>query len=294
MPNVSLETSAPDLDTIILTYNEEQNLSQCLESVKGLERNIFVVDSGSTDRTVEIAKRYGAQVFTHEFTTQAEQFNWALENLPTQSEWVLRLDADEYLLPELRDEITQALPSLSQDITGLYMKRRMIFMGRWIRHGGYYPTWILRLFRKGKARCEEAELNEHIVLLEGRSGRLKNDFVDQDHDGLTSWLVKHEGFAERQARFISSLGNGNGKHSARIRADLFGNQAERKRWLLTNFYRSTPPFLRAYLYFFYRYFFRLGFLDGVEGLIFHFLHGCWYPFYTDAKLLEQKSCTRLS
>ena len=277
---------ASNIDLIVLTYNEELNLEQCLQSVQGLAQNIFIVDSGSTDRTVDIARRYGAQVVTHEFTNQAEQFNWALDNLPIQSEWVLRLDGDEYLLPELKSEIISTLPHLPADLTGLYMKRRMIFLGRWIRHGGYYPTWILRLFRYGRGRSEQAELNEHIVLLQGRSGQLKHDFVDHDHQGLAAWTLKHEGYAARFARVLNALDHGYDANW--IRPDPFGNQAERKRWLMYRLYGGTPLFIRAFLYFFYRYILRLGFLDGPQGLIFHFLHGCWYMFYTDAKIYEQR------
>jgi len=276
-----------DLDLIILTLNEELNLEYCLRSVEGLPKNIFVVDSGSTDRTAEIAKRYGAVVVTHEFRTQAEQFNWALDNLPLKSEWILRLDADEVLLPELREEIAASLLGFPAEVTGLYLKRRMMFLGRWIRHGGYYPTWILRLFRRGKARSEQAELNEHIVLLEGTSERLKNDFVDHDHEGLASWTNKHEGYASRHARFLTGLKNGH--DNTFIQPQLFGPQAHRKRWLVQNVYGPAPLFGRAFLYFAYRYFFRLGFLDGMPGLIFHYLHGCWYMFYTDAKVYEQRT-----
>ena len=279
-------TSPANLDLIILTYNEELNLEQCLKSVQGLPKNIFVVDSGSTDKTVEIARRHGAHVVTHEFTNQAEQFNWALDNLPVESEWVLRLDADEYLMPELKEEIAASLDRFPEEVTGVYMKRRMIFLGRWIRHGGYYPTWILRLFRYGKARSEQAELIEHVVLLEGTSARLRHDFVDRDHEDLASWTLKHEGYAARQARFLTRI-----KHEYDpefIQAKLLARQTHRKRWFLRKLYAPAPLFGRAFLYFFYRYVLRLGFLDGFPGLIFHYLHGCWYMFYTDAKIYEQR------
>ncbi|MBI1870484.1 MAG: glycosyltransferase [Chlamydiae bacterium] len=275
-----------EVDLIVLTLNEEVNLARCLESVKGLVKNIFVVDSGSTDRTVEIAIEYGAQVVTHAFTTQAEQFNWALDHLPIKSEWILRLDADEHLLPELKEEIFKTLPNLSKDICGLYIKRRMIFLGRWIRHGGYYPTWILRLFKHGKARSEDAELNEHIVLLEGRGDHLKNDFVDEDYKDLSAWSRKHLGYAIRQNRFLLKTHQTYDPSWNKMR--LFGNQVERKRWFIGHLYGKAPIFLRAFFYFLYRYFFRLGILDGFQGLIFHFLHGCWYMFYTDALLFEAK------
>lgn len=284
-PLMTLPTS---LDLVVLTYNEEANLEHCLESVAGLVKNVFVVDSGSTDATVEIARRHGAQVFTRAFTNQAEQFNWALDNLPLQSEWVLRLDADEYLSPELRDEIAGALPTLPAEVTGLYLKRRMIFLGRWIRHGGYYPTWLLRVFRSGKARSELAEMDEHIVLLEGASRRLRHNFSDHNRKGLSAWLLKHEAYASRQVRVL--LRGQRERDTGGVAPKLFGSQAERKRWLRHKLYGRAPLFTRAALYFVYRYFLRLGFLDGLPGLIFHFLHAGWYFFYIDAKVYESRLC----
>jgi glycosyltransferase involved in cell wall biosynthesis len=274
------------LDLIVLTYNEEANLSQCLDSTRGLVRNVFVVDSGSTDRTVEIARSYGAHIVTRAFTNQAEQFNWALDHLPIESEWVLRLDADEYLSPELRIEIAATLPLLPHEVTGLYLKRRMIFMGRWIRHGGYYPTWLLRVFRYGKARSEITEMDEHIILLEGESRRFTHDFSDHNHKGLSAWLLKHEAYASRQGRVL--LRGQRDQDTGGVLPRLFGSQAQRKRWLRHKLYGRAPLFTRAFLYFFYRYFIRLGFLDGMRGLIFHFLHAGWYFFYIDAKVYESR------
>lgn len=279
-----LDKPATNIDLIVLTYNEEVNLEYCLKSVSGLMKNIFVVDSGSTDRTVAIAREFGAQVFTHAFTNQAEQFNWALENLPIQSDWVLRLDADEYLSDELRAELAHTLPALPNEITGLYLKRRMIFLGRWIRYGGYYPTWLLRVFRRGKAQSELAEMDEHIVLLEGSARRLTNDFSDHNRKGLSAWLLKHEAYASRQVRVL--LRGQKEQETGGVEPKFFGNQTERKRWLRHKFYGRAPLFTRAFLYFIYRYFLRLGILDGLPGLIFHFLHAGWYFFYIDAKVYE--------
>jgi len=277
---------APGLDLVVLTYNEEVNLDQCLRSARGLVSNIFIVDSGSIDQTVEIAHQHGAYVVTHEFTNQAEQFNWALDNLPIQSEWVLRLDADEYLSPELQNEIASTLAQLPPAVSGLYLNRRMMFMGRWIRYGGYYPIWLLRLFRRGKARSEQAEMDEHLVLLEGRSLKLHHDFIHDDHKGLSDWARKHEAYAARQARVLQRMQQKS--QTDGITPRLLGNQTERKRWLKQNLYGRSPLFFRAFIYFGYRYFLRLGFLDGVPGLIYHFLQGCWYSFYVDAKVYESR------
>ena len=257
------------LAVIILTYNEEFNIGNCLKSVVGLTNNIFIVDSYSTDRTLEIAKKYKAEVIQHPFENQAQQFNWALDNLDIKNEWILRLDADEYITEDLKKEILEKLENgIPDNINGFYIKRRAYFMGRWIRHGGYYPAWILRLFRKGKAKSEERAMDEHIVLLEGESGKLKNDFIDDNKKGLGKWVEKHNNYAQREADDV-------------LRGDI-GLGEKRK------LYYKLPIFCRAFIYFVYRYFIRLGFLDGKEGLIFHFLQGFWYRFLVDAKIYEKE------
>lgn len=271
---------------VILTFNEELNLPFALESVRGLASEVFIVDSGSTDKTVEIAESYGANVCTHAFTNQAAQFNWALDNLPITSEWVLRLDADEYLLPELRAEIIDRLQTLPDDVTGVFLNRRLIFLERWIRYGAYYPVWLLRIFRNGKARSELTEMDEHIVLSEGRSVQFKHDFCDHNRKGLSAWLRKHDGYAGRQARTIQRFRLDAEK--GEVQPKFWGTPVEHKRWLKKNIYSAAPPFLRAFLFFAYRYVFRLGFLDGKQGLIFHFLHACWFMFYVDAIIFESE------
>lgn len=278
------------LSLVVLTYNEEVNLPHCLESVEGLAEQVYVVDSGSEDATQRVARNQGAEVVQHPFENQAQQFNWALDNLSIETEWVLRLDADEYLLPGLRQEIRETLPGTPPRVTGFYMKRRVVFQGRWIRHGGYYPTWLLRLFRRGKGRSEMREMDEHSVVAEGETRRLENDFVDHNRKGLSFWTRKHEGFAEREARVLLRHERGRGAGSE-TRGQLVGDPPERKRWLKHNVYARCPLFLRAFLYFLYRYFVRFGFLDGREGLVFHVLQAFWYRFYVDAKLMEMRSST---
>src|SRR3989344_7273475 len=188
------------VSVIILTYNEELNLPKCLRSVARYADEIIVVDSGSTDRTKAIAAEFGAKVVEHSFTNQAEQFNWTLDNCGIKNEWILRLDADEEILPELWEEIAAKLPEISSEISGFLMKRRVYFMGRWIRHGGYYPTWLLRLFRKGKGRSEEREMDEHILLSTGRAEKLEHDFIDNNLKGLHDWTAKHNNYSTREVK----------------------------------------------------------------------------------------------
>lgn len=270
------------ISVVILTWNEELNLLKCLKSIEHLADEVFIVDSYSTDKTIEIAKKHGAHVTQREFKNQAEQFNWALDNLNIKNEWILRLDADEVITPELEKEILETVPSVADDISGFYIKRRVYFKGRWIKHGAYYPTWILRLFKNGKARSEDREMDEHIVLLQGKSANLENDFVDENLQPLSWWIERYNKYSTREANAVLAAAREG------VAENLHGSQTERKRWLKNNIYYHAPKFFRAFLYFIYRYVVRFGFLDGVEGLIFHFLQGFWYRFLVDAKLFEAK------
>lgn len=276
-----------DVSVIILTYNEEVNLPACLESLGDLGCEVFVVDSGSTDRTVEIAKRYGAEVVYHGFETQARQLNWALDHLPLKGEWVVRLDADERLSPELVQEIRSAVASARSDITGFYVKRRVYFLGRWIRHGGYYPIWLLRIRSNGCARSEDRSMDEHTVLLKGKASFLRHDIVERNAKGLSAWIERQNSYASREAKALL-----NGDSSDEVKPRVFGTPEARRRWLKQKVYLRFPPFIRAFLYFIFRYVFQLGFLDGKEGLIFHFLQGCWYRFLVDAKIHEVRERQR--
>lgn len=273
------------LSIIILTKDEALNLPFALESLQPLNADIFIVDSGSSDRTVEIAQQYGCYVCEHPFENQAKQLNWALENLPINTPWVMRLDADERITPELAKELKQVLPNAPQSISGYQVKRRVFFMGRWIRHGGYYPTWLLRIWRNGLATCEQRWMDEHIILAEGDTGNLKYDIIDENHKGLSFWTEKHNRYAEREVKdLLNQLDSGD---DLLLKNNNFV-QATQRRWVKQNLYGKSPLFWRAFIYFLLRYFAGLGFLDGMEGLIFHFLQGFWYRFLVDAKIYEMK------
>ncbi|MEK7608654.1 MAG: glycosyltransferase family 2 protein [Patescibacteria group bacterium] len=270
------------ITVIILTRDEEIHLERCLENIVPHAERVHVVDWGSVDKTREIAKRFGAVITEHEFVHQADQFNWALDHLLIETPWILRLDADEYCTAELWKEIGESIGAAPEGTSGFYIKRRVYFMGRWIRHGGYYPSWFLRLFRKGMARYEEREMDEHLLLESGGAGFLKNDFVDWNLKGLADWTAKHNGYSTREV-------------AARLREESEGftasgseGQAARKKWMKHNIYGRLPLFIRPFIYFVYRYVFRLGFLDGVPGFAFHVLQGFWHQFLIDVKLHEAK------
>lgn len=271
---------SPLVAVIVLTYNEEANLPACLDSLRGLPCTVFVVDSGSTDGTLAIAAAYGATVRHHQFEDYAAQRNWALTTLPIDTPWILNLDADERLTPELLHEITAVLEQPPADVSGFLLRRRTVFMGRWIRYGGHYPSYHLRLFRTGRGRCEARRYDQHF-LADGRVARLRHDFLDVVASSLQTWTVRHARWAGMESGELLTP-----QHvSAQVTPGLLGNPIERRRWW-RNVYGRGPLFGRALAYWVYRYVLRLGFLDGREGLIFHFLQGFWFRFLVDAMVYE--------
>lgn len=272
------------LAVAILTYNEEPNIAQALDSVTGWADEIFILDSLSKDRTLEIAQQYVCHIAQNKFENYAKQRNYALDHLPIRSEWVLFLDADEWLPDALKQEIT-TLMATSPEENGFYIKRRLIWMGRWIRHG-YYPCWVLRLFRQGTGRCEDRAINEHLIV-EGKAGKLHNDLRHEDRKGVDDWITKHNCYAAREAQELLNTRSAPAYHE--IHSRLFGTQAERKRWVRQKVWNRLPPLVRPFFYFSYRYLFACGFLDGKEAFIYHLLHALWYPFLIDVKYLELKA-----
>ncbi len=276
----------PDLTVIILTFNEEIHIKRAIESVAEIASAIWIVDSYSTDNTISIAETSGARTLKNVFTNQAAQFQWALDHCEIKTTWVMRLDADEYLTSALINELKTELPTIKKDVSGIVLKRQVHFMGKWIRHGGYYPVKLLRIWRPGNAYVEQRWMDEHTVLTEGKSITLKNDFIDDNLNSLSWWTAKHNDYATREA--IEILNN---VHQF-IKTDQFverpdlTRQAEVKRWYKNNLYLKMPMFIRCFLYFIFRFWIKLGFLDGQKGLVWHFLQGFWYRFLVDAKILQ--------
>ncbi|HWR34485.1 MAG TPA: glycosyltransferase family 2 protein [Clostridia bacterium] len=262
------------LTVLVPTFNEEVNLSQCLGSIMGWADQVFVVDSFSTDRTVEIARAMGATVVEHKFDGYADQKNWAMDTLPFRNEWLLILDADEYVTPELRDEIASLIAQDGNGCDGFYINRRFIFYDKWIKHCGWYPSWNLRLFRHALGRYESRPVDEHI-LLNGRTGFCQAEMIHRDLHDMTWWIAKHNHYASLNAIAYEQIERGESSES-RIRPRLFGSQPERRRYLKENVWRHLPG--RGLLYFVYMYFFCLGFLDGRMGFVFCAMHGIFEYF----------------
>jgi glycosyltransferase involved in cell wall biosynthesis len=275
-----------DLTVVILTFNEAIHIERALNSVSRIARHVFVIDSHSTDSTVEIAMANGATVLQNKFVNQAKQFQWALANAPICTEWVMRLDADEVVEDDLATEIQRRLPGLLSDVVGINLKRKHIFMDRWIRHGGRYPLLLLRIWRHGKGQIEDRWMDEHVVVSGGHTTTFEGRFSDHNLSDLTAFVQKHNKYATREAIDVLNQRHHLFPGSEPMRATNTSLQASVKRWLKEHIYNRIPFQISACLYFLLRYVVQLGFLDGREGLIYHFLQGFWYRFLVGAKILE--------
>lgn len=274
------------LTTIILTHNEERHIERAIRSVEPFCREVVVVDSGSADRTVEIAKSLGAVVLCNTWVNYAAQFQWALDHAPITSDWVMRLDADEVIEPDLAARIASNLPNLPADVAGVNLKRKHIFMGRFIRHGGRYPLVLLRIWRRGQGRIEQRLMDEHMVVSGGRTVTFEGGFADVNLYDLTFFTDKHNRYATREAVDVLNQRYGLFPMDEALSAKSASLQASFKRRVKERIYNRLPFWMAPLLYFLYRYFLQLGFLDGREGLIYHFLQGFWYRFLVGAKVVE--------
>lgn len=277
-----------DLSVIILTYNEEIHIRRCLENISPIAKDIFIIDSFSTDKTLEIAKEFpNVQILQNKWENNyAKQFNWGLKNAHIQTKWILRLDADEYLLPELIEEVKDKLPSLPEDVTGIVIKRRHIFLNQWMKRG-IYPVKLLRFFRYGKGMCEQRLMDEHIQLTEGRSIEFDNDFCDHNLNNLSWFCHKHVNYAVREAVDLLDIEYNLTGAAETDDNKLLTSQAHMKR-LKKHKYASQPLFLRSFAYFCYRYFLKGACLEGKIGFIWSFTQGWWYRTLVDAKIFEIK------
>ncbi len=269
------------LSVIILTFNAEATLDATLTSARQVSDDIHVVDSGSTDSTLAIAEKHGAHIVSHPFEDYGKQRNWAIDNLPLKYDWQLHLDADERLSPELSARINALRGAFPATVDGYFLPRLLHFMGRPIRHGAMYPIWHLRLFRRGKGRCEDRRYDQHFRC-EGPTERIDAPMIDDVRMSLSEWTIRHNRWSDAEVNEIV-----NPSASGVIAGKFGGNPIEQKR-ALRGGYNRAPLFLRALGLFFYRYVLRLGFLDGMPGMIFFVLQTFWFRFLIDAKVYEQR------
>lgn len=266
------------ISVVILTYNEVLHIERCIGSVRRVSDKIYVVDSYSTDGTQEIARRLGATVVEHDYVNQAQQMQWAIDNLGLDTEWVMRMDADEYLTDKLVDEIKTVLPELSADVTGVYLPLDVIFQGKNVKHGRLHAPKIMRIWRRGKAYMEQRWMDERMVLTEGSAITFKGRFVDHNLNSLAWWTQKHNNYSNRELAVEAMRMYGIGRDDEALKGR---NQKK-------GMYYRLPTFFRAGVYFSVRYFLLGGFIDGKAGLIWATLQAYWYRFLIDAKMSEMK------
>lgn len=277
-----------DLTTIILTYNEELHIRRCLENVCPISKKVFVIDSPSTDRTVEICKEFpNVEVVVHKYPgNQAEQFNWALDNLSIETDWILRLDADEYLTDRLIAEMLEKLPAMDEYVSAVVLPLGRAFHGRLLKHGIVKGIKMIRLFRKGCVRYEQRLMDEHLEVLKGRTETFDNQFVDDSLISMTTFTAKHNGYSNREAAMLLDAEYGltetAGDENSQYAEEVAAKRKQKEK------YAKMPLYWRSFGYFFYRYFAKFGFLDGRAGFEWDFFQGLWYRLLVDAKVAEAK------
>lgn len=266
-----------DITAIILTKNEEDNIGKCIESIRKVVPRIVVIDSLSEDKTVEIARTNGAEVYEHEFLNYAKQYTYAVELADIQTKWIFRIDADEQLTPDSAKELQRLCEeNTNTDVNGIILRFCNNFLGKDMRHGGMYPWKKLSVYKTGKGEIEDRNMDEHIILFSGRTVEMKTDSRHYCYKGLTYFTNKCNWYSTREAM------------------DYFENKritqqgVSIKTWIKMNIYYKLPLGFRSWIYYVYRYYVRLGFLDGKEGKIFTFFHAYWYRFLVDAKIYEHR------
>jgi len=265
---------------IVLTFNSAATLAATLEKAFAVSDDVHVVDSFSSDTTVAVAESMGAAVTQHAFENYGAQRNWAISSLPLKYGWQLHLDADEVMDSALVEGILRLAEDPPQD--GFLVARYLKFLGRVLRHGGMSPTWHLRLFRANAARCEDRKYDQHFYLLQGHAAELPGAMIDDVGMSLSEWTIRHNRWSDSEV-----AEQADGLATGRVQGNLSGNKIERKRYWREK-YNNAPLFVRPLALFFYRYFLRLGFLDGPEGFIFWVLQTFWFRFLIDAKLFERQ------
>lgn len=276
----------PPFSFIVLAYNEQMHLPRLLESIRELNAPLFVLDSGSTDDTLQIAVQYGATVLQHAFENHPKQWDFALKNFPVQTPWVICLDADQQMSPELRERLKNFRDEDFAGIDGIYFNRKNFFKGRWLKHGGYYPIYLLKMFRFGKGYSDLNENMDHRFIVPGKTGVWKDGHILEENlkeNNIRFWIEKHNRYSDLVAR--EEVERMQQMRTQTIKPKFFGSPDERTAWRKSLWWR-LPRYVRPMLYFTQRMVFQLGILDGKNGIIFHFLHAFWFRLVVDIKIDE--------
>jgi glycosyltransferase involved in cell wall biosynthesis len=276
----------PDYSFVILTYNEEEHIPRLLESIEGLNAQTFVLDSGSTDQTLTICRSYGAETAFHSFENHPKQWHAALNAFQFSTPWLICLDADQIVTPELFNQLQHFRDSDHPGIDGIYFNRKNYFKGHWLRFGGYYPKYLLKMIRTNKGISDLNENMDHRFVVPGKTITWKKGHIIEENlkeNNISFWISKHNRYsdllAQEEIERMSAL------RSQAVKTDFWGNPDERTAWLKSLWWK-LPRFFRPFLYFTYRMIFQLGILDGKTGILFHFLQGFWFRIIVDVKINE--------
>ena len=271
---------AADITAIILTRNEEINIEDCVRSIITAVKRVVVVDSFSTDSTVEKAKMLGAEVYQHPFENYAKQYMYAVEVAKADTMWTLRIDADERLTPDSALELEKLCnENMITDVAGIVLRFKKNFLGKDLYHGGVYPWKKMNCYKTKLGVIEDRMMDEHIVLSSGTVIEMKHDCLHFDFKNIEYWVNKHNWYSSRETvDYFQNL------EKPKDKAEL-----DFKTWIKMNLYYNLPLGMRAHLYYIYRYYLKMGFLDGKEGKIYAFLQAYWYRYLVDAKIYECKT-----
>ncbi len=271
---------------IILTYNEELHLPRLLQSIADLSAPVFILDSGSTDTTLTIAENFGAQILQNPFENHPKQWDYALKNLAVQTPWVIGLDADHIVTNELKQQLANFRDEDHQHLDGIYFNRKNFFKGKWIKHGGYYPFYLLKMFRFGVGYSDINENMDHRFVVHGNTIIWKNGVILEENlkeNDISFWIAKHNRYSDLVAQ--EEVERMRSFKTQTEQARFWGSPNQRKAWYKQLWFK-LPRYTRPTLYFTYRLIFQLGFLDGRTGIIFHFLQGFWFRLIVDIKIDE--------
>lgn len=276
----------PHFSFIILTFNEEQHLPRLLDSIAGLNAAMYILDSGSTDNTKNIIQKYGAELKINPFENHPKQWDFALKNFNITTPWIIGLDADQIVTPELLQQLQNFRDEDYLDINGIYFNRKNFFKGKWIKYGGFYPKYLLKMFRRDIGYSDLNENMDHRFIVTGKTQIWKNRHILEENlkeNKISFWITKHNKYSDLIAEEeIERMNNLRGQTN---KANFFGNPDERNAYLKKLWWR-LPLGLRPFLYFSYRLIYKLGILDGSTGILFHFLQGFWFRLIVDVKIKE--------
>ncbi|MEL7121459.1 MAG: glycosyltransferase family 2 protein [Bacteroidota bacterium] len=274
---------------IILTFNEETHLPRLLESTKGLEYDLFILDSGSTDKTLKIAEEYQATVAYNKFENHPKQWDFALNHFEVQTPWIIGLDADHIFEPalyhKLKDFHNDQIP---KDVNGIYFNRKNYFKGRWIKHGGYFPKYLLKMFRTGIGHSDLNENMDHRFIVAEKTITWKDGYLKEENlkeNEISFWINKHNRYSQLVAE--EELERQQQDRIQSVQPKFFGSPDQRIAYYKRIWWK-LPLYWRPIFYFLYRFIWKRGFMDGPEGRLFHFLQGFWFRLIVDEKIRELK------